>query len=333
MWARVIIGVVTFILFLSSTIAVRADSSFNITSSDSYQISSAGVATVTTNVVITNKKQFVYVPSYSINVALPYVSNVKATNSTGILKTNVIPSDNGSTIIVNFPKKLYGINKQNKFTLTYTADKFANFKKGAWEIVIPGLSAPETFSTYTTKITIPESFGDAVMITPLKKEKTGRTYTFQKDDFAKNGIYMLFKKSETNNAQQRVDIEFPKNVISGFPITGAIKITNTGGDSITNQTLTVKAEYQKNSLSYKVGNIDPYETLVIPVSLDRTPFLTMDQIQVKISFNGQTVVRKVNVGLLPDFYLIILGGVIIFGSIIVAGVTAKTWRLYIQKRK
>ncbi len=126
---------------------------------------------------------------------------------------------------------------------------------------------------------------------------------------------------------------FPNQAFSGFPIIGTISIQNKGNVPLRNKTLNVNSNFTPKKQSYYVGTILPYGTKTITVSFDKTPFLTTRSIQVKIGFDGYYLQRTINVGMLPDYYLLVLGGIIICGSTIVASVTFKTWSIYFQGRK
>ena len=126
---------------------------------------------------------------------------------------------------------------------------------------------------------------------------------------------------------------FPKYVLPLLSVDGQIVVKNLGNTAIKNKKLYVKSDFEPSYQEFYVDIIPPFGKKIINVSFDRTPFLTNKSHNITILFDGNSTTRNVAVGLFPDYYLILLGGVIIFGSTIIAIITYKTWSLYIQRRK
>ncbi len=320
-------------LFIIFTSKAFASQDFDISSKDTYKILNSGDTEVKQEVTITNKTQFMYTPTYTVNVPYPEISDIVATSSAGILEIETEKVKGVNKIVVLFPKKVVGKGSKNKFTLTYKTSDVVEKKENGWEVVIPGFSGIDEFKSYSVSVAIPPTFGHASIITPTKKTKVNNTYTFQKEDFARSGIYMLFKDVNTPDPNIIISSKFPNNVIFGLPINGAVLLQNTSDEIIEEKTLTIESDATQKIQTYSVSEIQPYQTLEVPVTLGSTPFLTMGTFKVKISFDNKVTGQDIHVGFLPDLFLIFLGGVIIVGSIFVALVAFKTWRIYFQKRK
>ena len=116
-------------------------------------------------------------------------------------------------------------------------------------------------------------------------------------------------------------------------VRGKISLENQGNAAIKNKKLYVKSDFEPNYQEFYIDIIPPFGKKIINVSFDKTPFLTNKSHNITILFDGNSTTNNVVVELFPDYYLILLGGVIILGSIFVAIITYKTWSLYIQRRK
>lgn len=309
-----------FCVFVQKT---QASSDFDISAYDKYQIATDGLAKVDSNVVITNKTKYTYTPTYTVGLTFSDISDLKATSSAGLLKSQIIKSPTTSLIQVTFPKKNIGIGNKNSFTITYSTRQVAKNKKSGWEVVIPGLSDPKMFSNYSVDVTVPAYFGYAAIVTPIQKSEQNHTYEFKINDFSKSGIYMLFK-NDPSGLKEKLSAEFPKNALFGFPVKGTVNITNSTGETIANKTLNIESESPLQSVAYEIKSLKPYETQIVGVDLGAAPFLTLKKIKVKISFDGRQTISEINVGFLPDYYILFLGGLIFGGSLIVATVAVKT---------
>lgn len=136
----------------------------------------------------------------------------------------------------------------------------------------------------------------------------------------------------SDHKKEEIKIVFPKNILSGLPVSGSIIISNLGNSVVKNKKLYIQSDLGKSSQEILIDKILPYSSKVIPVEFPKTQFLTNKTYTIKISFAGTSQTQLIEVGIFPDFYWIIFGGVLIIGSFIVSIVTYKTWRIYLQKR-
>jgi transglutaminase-like putative cysteine protease len=126
---------------------------------------------------------------------------------------------------------------------------------------------------------------------------------------------------------------FPGVVLPLLPVRGKIVLSNNGNMAISSKKLYVRSDLEPAYQEFYIDSIPPYGKKVINVAFDKSPFLTNRSHNITILFDGNSASYSVRVGLFPDQYLILLGGVIIFGSTITAIIAYKTWCLYIQRRK
>ena len=133
--------------------------------------------------------------------------------------------------------------------------------------------------------------------------------------------------------QSSVSANFPQSAMTGLPIIGSVTVTNLGTVPMSGKTLEISSELKPEIQSFSVETLPPYASRTIPVEFNKTPLLTSKNFKVKISFDGNSVFKTIKVGILPSYTFVILGGILIVGSIIVAKITYKTWSIYIQRRK
>jgi hypothetical protein len=113
-------------------------------------------------------------------------------------------------------------------------------------------------------------------------------------------------------------IEIPDTLIAGLPTDGFIKVTNIGKDFIQTQNVLTTTNYlTPGRKDFTIKNIPPYGSVSIPISFDRTTFLTNRTDTIKITAGNYSFYK--NIKIIPFFVnrLVILGG-IIFVSICIS---------------
>jgi hypothetical protein len=130
-----------------------------------------------------------------------------------------------------------------------------------------------------------------------------------------------------------INATFPLYVLSGFAVTGQVTVENKGNAPVLGKRVIVQSDLLPQSQEFYIDEILPFAKKVITVGFQKTQFLTNKAYSVRILFAGAVITKTVAVGIFPDGFLIIIGGVIICGSIIVAVASRKTWSIYFQKRK
>jgi len=134
-------------------------------------------------------------------------------------------------------------------------------------------------------------------------------------------IYVAFSQSFFKRPITfRVIENFSNNYISGFGIKGKLMIENTGNTISDYNQITVMSNSLKPSrqkISFK--KIPPFGNITIPISFERTPFLTKGPKDIKISIGETEFLQKVN---LSPFFLDInfIGGSIFVGLLIIGSV-------------
>ncbi len=189
-----------FLSFLCFPKALYAgtDENFDISVKARYEVAESGVTSITQNISIRNKKDFIYTPSYSIAIGLRDLENIQAFSEDGSIPFTLIDDKKEEkSIKVNFKKRFTGVNTSNDFTIKFDTNDIAFRKNGIWEISIPGLSQEDSFSDYAISLTVPESFGQASIIKPKKAKSS--SLTFSKAEVGNAGVIVVFGENQFYN--------------------------------------------------------------------------------------------------------------------------------------
>lgn len=107
------------------------------------------------------------------------------------------------------------------------------------------------------------------------------------------------------------NINLPSNVLGGFPIALSVNIQNSGNSISENNSFTVQTDYldPKQQTIY-FQNIPPFGSIEVPISFNKTPFLTNKSDAVKITLANSIYSQKIRI--LPIFFhkWVLLGGII-----------------------
>lgn len=194
---------------------VFADSDFDIKTQSNYTVSESGSTRVVQNITITNKKEFIYTPSYTLTSSFKDISNVGAFSSDGGIKSSVADNNDGSkTIEVEFGRRVVGIGKSNQFSISFDTKEIAKKEGAIWEINIPGLSEPSDYLEYNVLLSVPPAFGKPTISKPFKNIAGSSSFRFAKDDIGKSGIYLLFGDSQF----YKVDLTYHISNPNLFPV-------------------------------------------------------------------------------------------------------------------
>lgn len=119
----------------------------------------------------------------------------------------------------------------------------------------------------------------------------------------------------------------PKETISGFPITGFITLSNPGPALFPKQNIVLESSILVPTTStLNSGNIPPFGYQKIPISFEKTSFLTNTKALLTIRIGQNTITKTVN--LIPILLTMwaVLGGVFIAASTIIAYIIARNLR-------
>ncbi|MGE5042275.1 MAG: transglutaminase-like domain-containing protein [Candidatus Levyibacteriota bacterium] len=182
------------LLIPRQTFASETSDNFTVDSSTLFNVSDDGDTKVIQTLSITNKKEFVYSPSYSISLHLKTIDGISVRNSSGDIPYKIADGKDGNkTISIDFPDKVIGVGSSNKFSVSFSSKDFTQKAGDIWEFTIPSLADPEDFNSYTATVTVPSIFGKPSIIKPDSPgTQSGNSYSFSKSQLSTGGITMYF---------------------------------------------------------------------------------------------------------------------------------------------
>jgi hypothetical protein len=133
------------------------------------------------------------------------------------------------------------------------------------------------------------------------------------------------------------EILFSETIVSGLPVNGLVKISNSGTTLVKKKQVNVSTNYlSPKNQSILSKDIPPYGYQVISLSFERTPVLTNTKDTIKITIDNKPVYKNLNI--LPFFVnkLFIVGSISIASIIIFISITAYLYRrisIFRQKRQ
>lgn len=179
----------TFFIFHLLSSSAFANSNFKTSYDATYIVDEEGTTHAILNIEITNKTTESFASSYKTKIGLFSLTNIKAKDSEGPLSLNVEKTDQGQIITIVFNKKVVGIGKTQKFTISFDTRDISEKQGSIWEINIPGLKDQKDFEAFTVHVRPPKSFGQPTYIKPeIKREELD----FSKDDLGTGGISIAF---------------------------------------------------------------------------------------------------------------------------------------------
>lgn len=173
---------------------VLASSNFTTDSTATYTVNESGRTYADFSMTLTNKSEKAYPESYKMKLGFDDITNLKATDQLGELKTNLIKTQSGydATFILN--KKPLGVGTKSVFKISFDTKSVARNNGGVWEINIPGVSDVDEFQTFNVEVNVPNSFGKPVFVKPGSRE-----LRFTKDQLKAAGISIAYGEKQSYN--------------------------------------------------------------------------------------------------------------------------------------
>lgn len=192
---------------------VLADENFDISANVTYEVINDNSTKVTKEISILNKKEFVFSPDYTISFGFTDIKNIQVYDRNGSIPFDYNHENNLVTLKINFPNPPKGINTVNSFTIDFVTNEIVDKKGEVFEIDIPGVSNPESFTEYNTAIKVPQNYPKLSILKPNLKDKK-ETLEFSLDDTKGAGIVLIFGEKQFYELNLNYNISNP-NV---FPI-------------------------------------------------------------------------------------------------------------------
>lgn len=201
---------------------IYAQDDFYIDSNSNYKVTGDNNTIVSQNITITNRKEFVYSPSYSITLHFQNISDVSAVGESGAIPfTEKDGALGAKTYTINFPDKIVGLNKKNSFVFSYKTSDLAVQSGDIWHVTIPGTADPAEFSNYQVTLSVPSRFGNPSIVKPPQSyDISGNSLIFNKSALTEGGIELYFGSPQVYKFTLNYHLE-NKNP---FPITTEIAL-------------------------------------------------------------------------------------------------------------
>lgn len=162
-----------------------------------YTVNDSGMTHVEEQVSIKNLSEYMYTPSYSVNLGMKNTSNVQVKGEDGAIPFKLSTSDDDNERIdVTFAKQYVGLDKINTFTISFDTSQVAIKRGSVWEVDIPGVLDGTSFADLVTTIYVPKDFGSPAVVKPTYTKAFTNPMTFSQQDIGPAGIYMLFGNAQ-----------------------------------------------------------------------------------------------------------------------------------------
>lgn len=181
-----------------------------------YEPQENGEVLVSQDITLTNTKEFVYSPTYSITLKLKNISDIKTSNSKGEIPYTLKEGENNSKIItLTFPERIVGVDAKNSFNVSFSTTDYLKKAGSTHTVSIPAISNIDDFKTYGVAVNVPESFGKASVVKPDISYSANKTlYEFSKHNISKSGISIIFGDTQ----YYRFNVTYPLENTNLFPV-------------------------------------------------------------------------------------------------------------------
>lgn len=204
----------TVFLFLVFFIVPKASAQEFATSYDvNFDVSENGVTTITEKIVLRNLTSRYFADQFKLIIGATQVTDVTASDNQEPLDTKVETKDNFTTITVSFNKQVAGLNKTIPINLQFKSKDFAEKQGKVWEVHAPKISSSPNLENYNLTISVPDTFGEPTLISPVPKSRTvsfGKILlNFDKSQLLLSGVSASFGTSQLFDFNLSYHLENP----------------------------------------------------------------------------------------------------------------------------
>lgn len=179
----------TIFFFFSFVQPTHAASSFTTDYTVTYTVGEDGNTRAQLRGTLTNTTSEFYASSYKMQLGFDEISNVKASDTDGVIEPTVTKNEDGYIIGLTFNKKSVGMGSKLPFSISFDTPTVARSTGKIWEINIPGIANPSEFTSFTVTVVVPKAFGQPAYIKP---NQGSNRLTFTKEQLGKSGISIAF---------------------------------------------------------------------------------------------------------------------------------------------
>src|SRR3990172_9385140 len=224
MFKRVLFFLIFLFLFSQSQKIAYAINDFSVTTFAEYKVEETGKTQVTNTKTKKNSTSQLLAKSYTLNISGGKPKNIKAFEEGKKLSVFQLTDADSTKLRVDFEDTLPGIRKTRTFIITYEEDSLATKTGDVWEVFIPKLANPQSFTTYKVLLSTQKSFGEEAYIATdereVKEENDRKIFIFQKEDLTSGisvgfGKYQVFSFTlnyhleNTSNKKTQLEIAIP----------------------------------------------------------------------------------------------------------------------------
>ena len=185
----------TFLLITSQRVFAE-DQQFKIDYNISYTVDERGETSVEQQANITNLRNDVIPTNYTFSAKQLKIYEVKAETNGKYTVPKVETKEDETFVSVTIANYSIGEGQQNKIKIIYKTKDIASKSGEIWNVYIPKIQIPDSTVLYNVKLSIPESFGKKIYLSPTPviedKQNNSNIYYFTKESFSLSGIIGAF---------------------------------------------------------------------------------------------------------------------------------------------
>ena len=174
-------------------------------------------------VTVVNLTNKAYIREYTLNIAAGNPQNIKAFDKNGVLTPWVETTAGTTKIKTTFNDKIVGKGAYLDWNIFYTDDGVGQKNGLVWNITIPKFKDIPTLTSYTVKLTIPESFGPEIYSSPdakkIEKVNNQRIYYFEGETLKNSGALLSFGNYQLYEFKLKYHLKNPNLFPSEVKIT------------------------------------------------------------------------------------------------------------------
>lgn len=190
---------IVFVLFLTLLFLpsrIHAFNDFSVDNKVSYTIDEEGNTRVLIKPTLTNLVTKYYASSYTLEIGLEHIENVKAFDETGLIKPKVEKKQNTYQITIPFNTKVVGKGNSQTFSVSFDTPDVTRKRGQIWEISIPGVGNIYEFAAFDVSVNVPQSFGIPTYTKPYTNVQKMGKINFKKEQIGKSEISITFGKKQ-----------------------------------------------------------------------------------------------------------------------------------------
>jgi len=196
-----------FLLLLSgaktTTLPVLAGAEFLVNQYLTYHFKENGNCQVNYQITLKNKLSRIYATQYAITFSGNNIKNIAVYDQEGEKINFEVkqPQRNLTTIIVHFPEKIVGKDKEQTFNIQYQTTDYARKEGQIWRLTTPKINNLHQIDALILSIEVPLSFGKLSFISPknyqYRQEENLQIIQFNKEALSEKEIMAVFGESQT----------------------------------------------------------------------------------------------------------------------------------------